>query len=274
MSLDAPYPDLDELVTAIGDAGARLSEIGASEGAAGNISICIGWQIDPRRKFSNCEQIKLPLEVPALANRALIISGSGRRLREIRRDPIANLGFLIIDQDGATAHLYTSPGRLFTRLTSELNSHLAIHEDQVQSSGTNFHACVHAQPLYLTYLSHIAAYQDETHLNRRLLRWQPEAIVNLPEGIGVVPFYVPGSDELMLHTKAKLRSHRLVVWSKHGVVSRSDISVKRAVDRIEYAETAAHYEYMDMVNHGAAEGLTPGEIRSIADRLGINQSIF
>ena len=153
MSLDAPYPDLDEFVSAIGDAGVRLSEIGASEGAAGNISICMGWAIDPRRKFPIVEKIKLPLEVPGLANFSLIISGSGRRLREIKQDPIANLGFLTIENDGSYATLYTSTRRLFTKLTTELNSHLAIHEDQIQSSGTNFHACVHAQPLYLTYLS-------------------------------------------------------------------------------------------------------------------------
>jgi rhamnulose-1-phosphate aldolase len=274
MSIDAPYPDLDELVSSIGDAGLRLSEIGASEGAAGNISICLGWHIDPRRKFPLVEEIKLPLNVPALAGHLIIISGSGRRLREIRQDPIANLGFLTIESDGATALLYTSTRKLFTRLTSEFNSHLAIHEDQVQSSGTNFHACVHAQPLYLTYLSHITAYQDEKYLNHHLLRWQPEAIVNLPDGIGMIQFYVPGSDELMEHTKERLKSHRLVVWSKHGVISRSDISVKRAIDRIEYAETAAHYEYMDMVNHGAATGLTDAEIRSISEKLGINQQIF
>jgi rhamnulose-1-phosphate aldolase len=274
MSIDAPYPDLDELVSSIGDAGLRLSDIGASEGAAGNISICLGWPIDPRRKFPIAEKIKLPLEVPALAGYSMIISGSGRRLREIRDDPIANLGFLIVEGDGSTAMLYTSTRKLFTRLTSEFNSHLAIHEDQVQLSGTNFHACVHAQPLYLTYLSHILAYQDEQFLNHHLLRWQPEAIVYLTDGIGVVQFYVPGSDELMEHTKQQLKNHRLVVWSKHGVVSRSDISVKRAIDRIEYAETAAHYEYMDIVNHGAATGLTVDEIRKISEFLGLNQKIF
>jgi len=33
-------------------------------------------------------------------------------------------------------------------------------------------------------------------------------------------------------------------------MARSDISVKRAVDRIEYAETAANYEYMDLLIGG------------------------
>ena len=34
MPIDAPYPELDELMTLIGEAGERLSEIEASEGAA------------------------------------------------------------------------------------------------------------------------------------------------------------------------------------------------------------------------------------------------
>lgn len=274
MSLDAPFPDFDELISSIGDAGARLSEIGASEGAAGNISICIEWSLDPRRKFPVEEPITLPLPVPNLANRTILVTGSGRRLREIKQDPVANLGVLKIDVGGETGTLYTSPRKLFTRLTSELNSHLAIHEDQISLSGSNFHAFVHAQPLYLTYLTHITAYHDFAYLNHHLLRWQPEAIVNLPEGIGVVPFHVPGSMELMVHTKENLRKHRLVVWAKHGVVSRSDISVKRATDRIEYAETAAHYEYMDLVNHSMAQGLSKDEIRAICDALSISQKLF
>ena len=33
--LDAPYPELDDLLEMIGEAGQRLSDIDASEGAAG-----------------------------------------------------------------------------------------------------------------------------------------------------------------------------------------------------------------------------------------------
>lgn len=274
MSLDAPFPELDEFISAIGDAGIRLSDIGASEGAAGNISVCVCWDIEVRRRFPNQEVINLPLPAPNLANCTILVTGSGRRLREVKLDPIANLGVVKIHPDGATGTLYTSPRRLFTRLTSEFNSHLAIHDDQVGSSGTNFHAIVHAQPLHITYLSHISNYQDFYYLNRHLLRWQPEAIVNLPEGIGVVPFFSPGTVELMEHTKEQLKSHRLVLWSKHGVVSRSDISVKRATDRIEYAETAAHYEYLDLGNQLSAEGLTAEEIRTICSNFGIKQTIF
>jgi rhamnulose-1-phosphate aldolase len=272
--LDAPYPELDELLTWIGEAGRRLSEIEASEGAAGNISIYIGWPIDARRRFPNIESIELPEAVPELVGSTFIVTGSGRRLREIIDDPAANLGCLTVAEGGKTGRLYTSPRKSFARLTSEFNSHLAVHHDQVTRSGTNFHAVVHAQPRHLTYLSHIPRYQHEPYLNRHLLRWQPELIVQLPEGIGHVPFLVPGSSELMAATLESLRHHRIVIWGKHGVMARSDVSAKRAADRIEYAETAARYEYMNLVNHEQGEGLSAEEIRAIAKLWNIEQSIF
>jgi rhamnulose-1-phosphate aldolase len=80
----------------------------------------------------------------------------------------------------------------------------------------------------------------------------------------VLPFTLPGSPELMAATVAGLRAHRIVLWSKHGVMARSEISATRAADRIEYVETAARYEYMDLVNHSQAEGLTLDELRAVA----------
>ena len=274
MAIEAPYPELEELLVVIGEAGVRLSEIEASEGAAGNISIYLGWDVDPRRKFPLVETIKLPEPIPELAHHSFLVTGSGRRLREIIRDPAANLGFVTVDEGGQTGTLFSSPRRLFAHLTSEFNSHLAVHKDQVVRSGTNFHAIIHAQPPYLTYLSSIPAYQDESYLNRHLLRWQPELIVNLPEGLGHIPFKVPGSAELMKANVESLRTHRVVIWGKHGLMARSDASVKRASDRIEYAEAAAHYEYLNLVNGERGEGLSPEQIREICQAFNVKQNIF
>ena len=274
MSLQPPYPELDEFLDAIGEAGARVCDIDASEGAAGNISIYLGWQVDPRRKFPVEETIELPHAVPELVGGLFVVTGSGRRLREIRLDPVANLGAVRVLDGGQKAVLYTSPRRLFARLTSEFNSHLAVHQDQIAQTGTNFNAVVHAQPLHLTYLSHIPSYQAELYLNRHLLRWEPEAIVNFPEGIGLTPFRVPGSADLSRATLEGLRRHRIVVWAKHGVVARSNVSVKRAVDAIEYAETGARYEYLNLANGERAAGLTDAEIRDICRAFNIQQSIF
>ncbi|MBV5336504.1 MAG: class II aldolase/adducin family protein, partial [Deltaproteobacteria bacterium] len=242
--IQTPYPEIDDLLEMMGETGKSLSEIDASEGAAGNISVCLRWQIEPRSRFPFVEPIELSQAVPELAGAAFLVSGSGRRLREIIDEPVAHIGCIVVDEGGRTGKLYTAHRRRFERVTSEFNSHLAVHYDQVLSSGTNFHALVHAQPPHVTYLSHVPRYQNETYLNTHLFRWQPETIMTLPEGIGFVPFCVPSSAELMADTVESMRQHRIVLWAKHGLMARSDVSVKRAGDRIEYIEAAAKYEYL------------------------------
>ena len=272
--LQAPYPELDDLLEMMGEAGKRLSDIEASEGAAGNISVYFQWPVELRARFPVVEQIMLPQPVPKLAGETFLVTGSGRRLREIIDEPVASIGGIVVDEGGETGKLYTSHQRRFERLTSEFNSHLAVHYDQVASSGTNFHALIHAQPPHLTYLSHIPRYQDEGFLNTHLLRWQPETIVNLPEGIGFVPFHIPSSPELMETTLKSLRTHRIVLWAKHGAMARSDVSVKRAADRVEYAEVAAKYEYLNLCTGEIGDGLSADEIRAIARTFNVQQNIF
>jgi rhamnulose-1-phosphate aldolase len=272
--LKPPYPDLDALLKMMGQAGRRLSELEASEGAAGNISICLRWPVELRAQFPRIDEIELPQPVPDLAGATFLVSGSGRRLREILDEPAASVGCIRVNAGGRTGSLHTSDQRRFERITSEFNSHLAVHSDQIGSSSTNFHAIVHAQPPHLTYLSHVPPYQAESFLNMHLLRWQPETIIHLPEGIGFVPFRIPGSPELMEGTLESLRKHHIVVWAKHGVMARSGMSVKRAVDRIEYAEAAAKYEYFNLCAGEAGEGLTPDEIRAICKTFHVQQRFF
>jgi rhamnulose-1-phosphate aldolase len=272
--LKPPYPELDTLLNMIGEAGHHLTEIEASEGTSGNISVCMRWPVEVRIQFPVIEEVELPQPVPELKDATFIVSGSGRRLREIIDEPVAHLACLVVNEGGKTANLYSSHRRRFERITLEFNSHLAVHYDQIRATDTNFHAVIHVQPVYLTYLSHIPRYRDIQYLNTHLLRWQPETIVNLPEGIGIIPFHLPGSPELMSATADLLRKHRIVIWAKHGVMARSDVSVKRAADRIEFAEVAAKYEYQNLTAREIAEGLSADEIRDICRAFNVQQNFF
>ena len=151
---------------------------------------------------------------------------------------------------------------------------LAVHCDQFMQISVNYLAVVHGQPRRLTYLSHIAEYQNPEYLNRRLLRWQPEAILNLPEGIAVVPFIVPGTTELMDANVSALRECKVAIWSKHGLMARSSTSVMAAVDLVEYLETAAVYECLDLSLGQRAQGLFDDEIRDICSAYEIKQDLF
>ena len=271
----APTPlQLDRLLHQIGQTGKRLSDIGSAEGAAGNVSVCIRKSLDLTVLFPQMQIVQLPQSAPELAGATVIVSGSGCRLRAIADEPIANLACILVEKDGRTGKMFTSPQRQFERVTSEFNSHFAVHVDQMLSRDIQLHTVIHGQPIHLTYLSHITRYQDWRYLNNHLLRWQPETIINFPDGLGVLPFIMLGSEEQMTATVRVMRTHKMLVWSQHGVIARCDDSILHALDLIEYAETAAHYEYLNLLADEKSEGLTPQQIRSICQFWNVRQSVF
>ena len=266
--------ELNSLVEQLGQVGKRLSDIGAAEGAAGNLSICFRERLDVTILFPKMEIVDLPVPAPDLAGGTLIVTGSGRRLRDILEAPTANLACIIVEAGGRTGRMFTAYDCPFKRVTSEFNSHLAVHHDQMRSRDIKLHTVLHGQPLYLTFLSHLANYQDQRYLNHHLLRWQPETILTFPEGIGVLPFMLLASAQLMVETMLAMREHQLVIWSQHGVMARSDDSISHTLDLIEYAETAAHYECLNLLGGELSSGLTPEAIRAIAESVKIQQNIF
>ncbi len=267
-------PKLDDLLVRMGEAGRRLFEMDACEGAAGNLSICLRGDLDIQSRFPLREQIDLPKPAPDLAGTVFLVSGSGRRLRDILDAPTENVGCLVVDEGGVTGQLFTAPDRQFSRLTSEFNTHFGVHYDQVITADVNFHAIVHAQPPHITYLSHIEQYQDVRSLNRHLLRWEPETIIIFPQGIGVVKFEVPGSSAMEKATVESLHTHTLTIWSKHGVMARSDTSIMQACDRVEYAEAAARFEYLNLAAGEISSGLSADEIHAICRDFKIEQKFF
>lgn len=262
--------ELDDWIASLAEAGQCMSALGASEGAAGNISVCLNAEVEIEARLPVCSPYTLPVAVPGLAGMTILVTGSGRRLRDLKHAPEQNIGAVIVGADGIHGHLHTSPNCRFTRPTSEFNTHLAVYHDQMQRSPTDSLSLIHAQPVYLTYLSHIEDYQDEGYLNRQLLRWQPEAIINFPKGIGVLPFQVPGSNDLMLASVSALLDHELIIWCKHGIMVRSASGFDHGMDLIEYAETAARYEVINLALDDRANGLTPSELERIARAFGLS----
>jgi rhamnulose-1-phosphate aldolase len=248
------------IVNDIGEAGVQLTHLEATEGSAGNISVFVRELKNLDEKFEPHGEVSLPAIVPEIAGGWIVVTGTGRRLRDVSQNPEQNLVVMYIHEDGRRASCYAASD---LNPTSEWNSHLAIHDDQVRQRKLEYQAIVHAQPHYLTYLSHHANYATSEKLTNRLIRWEPETIVTFPEGIGLIPFHVPGSALQMEDTVRFLRQYRLVVWQKHGIVSRSDVSVSKAADLVEYAEMAARYETLNLQMGSTTIGLTDDELRAV-----------
>lgn len=265
-------PPFERLIWEIGEVGTRLAHLGALEGAAGNISVYVPADAGTGPLPTSFDEA-LPWAPPAavaLPRGTLLITGTGRRLRDAALDPPSVLCAIEIGPDGWTLHRAAGSG---LRPTSEIDTHLGIHA-AMAIAGAEVRSVVHAQPLHLTWLSHIPAYQDAARLNRQLLRWQPETIVVAPEGIGILPFATPGTTEQGSQTSDLARRHRLVIWAQHGVVAHHAGGPLAAADLIEYAEAAARYEVLDIQAGRLAVGLSLEDLRAIARRFGVDPALL
>lgn len=269
---------LDEILAQMGAAGRRLDHMGAVEAGAGNISVSIAKTAEELGLTDRFPEVhpgtELPLPAPALAGRTVLVTGSGCRLRDVIESPEANVSAFVVDEGGRTGTWCTNPAKAYAKPTSEFNSHLAVHNDQVAQRGVDFQAVIHAQPPYLVQLSHVKDIRNTRDFNRRILRWEPETIVQLPAGIEVLDFMVPGGQELMENNVRALRDHVIVLWSKHGIMVRSDVAPLAAVDKVGYAETGAMYEVRNITSGNLGEGVTDAEIKAVIDAFGVDTDLF
>lgn len=266
---------IEQILTEMGRAGQRLDHMSAVEAGAGNISFCTANPLELEKYFpQQTKQVKLPLAAPALSGYTVLVTGSGCRLRDVLKYPTYTVSAFQVDPGGETGTWYTHPEREFTQTTSEFNSHLAVHNDQVARRQVKQLSVIHAQPPYLVQLSHQDELLDTKAFNHRILRWEPETIVQLPQGIEVLDFMVPGSAELMTNNVRALRDHVIVLWRRHGIMVRSDASPLHAVDKVEYAETGAMYEIRNQQLNQVSTGLSNTDLKRVIAAFGVETDLF
>lgn len=266
---------LNEILSSIGEAGLRLDHMKAVEASAGNISVHTDEKLELSQAFDSVENnVALPVSAPALVGKTVFVTGSGCRLRDVARAPQNYVAAYVINEDAKTATCWYSKYGEFKRPTSEFNSHLAVHNSQAEERSVHFQAVIHAQPPYIVALSHINAMRNNEDFNRAILRWEPETIVQIPQGVEVLEYMVPGSSELMESNVRGLSRKIMTIWSRHGIMVRSDESALGAVDKVEYAETGAMYEYLNRTMGSPSEGLSIEDLRKIVSAFNVETDLF
>jgi len=120
--------------------------------------------------------------------------------------------------------------------TTEIIAHLLMHDANAREDKRE--SCVlHVHP-QLTIDCSRAFANRRSMLLRALYRQRPELIANLADLIGVTPFLLPGSSELTRSTARLARTHRVILWSGHGILVR-EITLERCVDLTDYIEASA-----------------------------------
>lgn len=260
-NLTATAPALRPWLDELAEVGGYLWQKGWAERNAGNASVDVTDSMAGAPAAGG--GVPLAAACPELAGRWLLLTGTGRRFRDLARGVPGSVCLVRVDDDGAGYRLVGGAGgAAATRPTSELPAHLAVHRS-LRRRGAAERVVLHTHPTELIALTLLPGYQDEAAVNRALFGVHPEVKVYVPRGVGLTPYVLPGSDALGSATVAALeRDHAVVMWAKHGVVAVGT-SVVAAFDLVDTLNKAAQ---IVLLCHGAGhapEGLDGADLAEL-----------
>ena len=229
-------PALEKEVYKIAEVAGYLWQNGWAERNGGNITVNITALVDDdiRRMPAISEVKSIGVTLPALKGTYFYCKGTGKRMRDLARWPMDN-GSVIRILDDCASYVIVADNAVMP--TSELPSHLTVHARLIES-GSNYKATVHTHPIELVAMSHNRKMLGKDVLTNILWSMIPETKAFCPLGLGIVPYTLPGSNELADATLRELEDYDVVMWEKHGVFAKG-LDVMDAFDQIDVLSKAA-----------------------------------
>jgi rhamnulose-1-phosphate aldolase len=254
---------LNEL-TMIGEIAGYIWENRWAERNAGNFSINISETVNGSF-VSNFDGklISDDYNLNYLKGQILLVSGAGTRMRNISHDPLDNVCLVCVGDDGRNIYqFYPDPKFVELLPTSELATHLAVHET-ILRQGLQEKALLHVHMTEMIALSHIIEFTDEQNLTNLIWKMHPEAMLFLPEGIGLVNYLLPGSRKLADASATSFINHKIVVWEKHGCLSIGK-NIEEAFDLLDVVAKAAKVFFLCKSSGFEPDGVSSEQLNEIS----------
>ncbi|HIU24442.1 rhamnulose-1-phosphate aldolase [Olsenella sp. Marseille-QA0557] len=208
---------------------------------------------------------KVDLKVPdGVRGKYVLVTATGSYFRELRDDPDHLLGICYIPEEGDYYEI--AYGLEDNRPTSEFPAHLATHAARLAVDPEQ-RVVMHNHATNVLAMTHVGP-TDEKEFTLALWRIIPEAIVLFPEGIGLVPFMVCGTQDIADATLEKMKDRRFVVWQYHGVFSAGH-SLHDAFGLLETVDKVAGV-YLEMKRCGCdKQGIDDQGLRDLCEHFGL-----
>ena len=236
-----------KIVKEVAEITANMYRLGWDERNGGNISVLIDDKVV--RKYFPKENIiiKMPMSFTAdkiCRNKYFLVTGTGKYFKNVIKDPATNLGLVKISPSGKTAYLIWG-FKDGAKFTSEFPSHIMCHATRLKIDPKN-RVIIHTHPTY-TMVMGACTKVDEKEFTKKLWTSNTEAIVVFPEGIGILPCMLCGTNEIGIATANKMKNHRIVSWTNHGIYGCGK-DIDEAFGLIETVEKTAQV-YMLSLGH-------------------------
>lgn len=258
--LNAPF------VTEMRETAANMYRLGWDERNGGNISLLLdeaelAQYLNPARVLRT---LPTGFDASKLAGRSFIVTGTGKYFKNMQADPETNLGVIRIADSGTSAELlwgYRDGGKC----TSELPAHLMSHIARLRIDPEN-RVVIHTHPTHTLAMNYVHEL-DEKKLTHTLWEMCTECIVVFPDGVGVLPWMLCGTNEIGAATAEKMKAFRLVVWAMHGVYGAGK-TMDEAFGLIETVEKAAQI-YLLTAHLPRVNTIRDEELARLAEAFGV-----
>lgn len=239
---------------------------GWDERNGGNVSLrLLDEEVQPFAADFYPQPHRVELSQPAveLANCWFLVTGSGKFFRNVQLDPADSLVLLRISEDGHAYSIYwglTNGGVP----TSELASHFQSHCVRKTLTEGRDRVIMHCHATNLIALSYVLEL-DSASFTRMLWEGSTECLVVFPDGVGIVPWMVPGTDGIGEHTSQQMCSHSLVLWPFHGIFA-SGPSLDEAFGLIDTAEKSAQVLVKVLSMQGMKQTISKTQLIALGER--------
>jgi rhamnulose-1-phosphate aldolase len=237
---------------------------GWDERNGGNVS----WIIDKDKvtpylnsNIDHIRQIDLPFNVKELANKYLLVTGTGKYFKNIIRDPQDAIGLIKIANDGASYEILWGfvNGAV---ATSELPTHLMNHIQRLKADKEHrvIMHCHATHTIAMTFSHKL----DEKDFTKTLWKMCTECLVVFPDGLGIIPWVVPGTEEIGQLTAEKMKDHRSVIWPFHGVFG-AGTDLDETFGLIETIEKSAEVYTYVQAQGGVRQDISDEDLLRLAE---------
>lgn len=203
-------------------------------------------------------------DATALEGKIFIVTGTGKYFKNVQDDPENNLGIVRIAKGGKGVELlwgFADGGRP----TSEFPAHMMSHMARLKVDPEN-RVVMHCHPTNTLAMNFVHEL-DEKKFTHTLWEMCTECIVVFPEGVGILPWMLCGTNTIGEATAKKMHEFRLVVWAMHGIYGAGK-TMDETFGLIETVEKAAQI-YMLIGNRPRVNTIKDEDMVKLVELFGV-----
>lgn len=259
--LEAPF------IREMKETTANMYRLGWDERNGGNISYLLdsGEVYEYLDANNVLRTIPLGFDAKSMAGKVFVVTGRGKYFKNVEGNPEENLGIIRITEDGTAADLLWgyAGGGVFT---SEFPAHLMSHMARLSVDPEN-RVVMHTHPTYTLAMNFVHELDDKK-FTHSLWEMCTECIAVFPEGIGVLPWMLCGTNSIGEATAEKMKDFRVVIWGMHGLYAAGK-DMDETFGLVETVEKAAQI-YMLTAHLPRVNTIRDEEMMELAEYFGVN----